>query len=522
MFIWVFFVLTEAVFESANQKLQSAFVATAGLAVAIYTGMLFGSGAYGEIILPILGLLGAIFWFKSGRFIWVLAIASSFLGGTFPILGGSFNTFQILMVLGVAKFVLEDVVLKRSAKPAIARVDILLVAGFTSILIFHGLHDRFGMRFLGSSVWGGRNYVNVMIGLAAFVIIQSIPMKMKLWNKLPYLVLAVISFDLVVAIATTIFPASIYFIYPFYSAVSTASLQEAVTGTADVTNRIGAFGNFGFGLIVFLLASFSLPRLFRLSHFSRLLAFGVGAIGVLYSGYRSAVMNCVIGFILAGIRDLKFGALLLLPLLGAGLIGISFVNEITPLPKQVQRGLAFMPGTWDKQMALDAAASNDFRLTIWKYWLQSFFPRNPVLGRGFGFKSEWVQTDTDRGRAVDYQQMIETGNIHNGFLATLDAVGILGALFYVAWNVRLLAVCFGVGFGRNDENGVVRRFLALYLAVMIISFWFGASDLGSFLPQEFALAAVLLRLRAESADKHAKGAEAPSDSTIAKSELSIA
>jgi len=42
---------------------------------------------------------------------------------------------------------------------------------------------------------------------------------------------------------------------------------------------------------------------------------------------------------------------------------------------------------------------------------------------------------------------------------------------------------------------VALRFLALYLTVWIISFWLGAQNIGLFLPQEFLLVAVFLRLR---------------------------
>ena len=39
------------------------------------------------------------------------------------------------------------------------------------------------------------------------------------------------------------------------------------------------------------------------------------------------------------------------------------------------------------------------------------------------------------------------------------------------------------------------RFLALYLAAQIGSYWWGALHVGMFLPQEFALVGVFLRLR---------------------------
>ena len=46
-----------------------------------------------------------------------------------------------------------------------------------------------------------------------------------------------------------------------------------------------------------------------------------------------------------------------------------------------------------------------------------------------------------------------------------------------------------------EETGL--RFLALCLGGSIICYWLGAPNVGSFLPREFALAGVFLRLRAE-------------------------
>ena len=160
-----------------------------GLLLAVYLGNQIGSANYGELILGAVIIAVASIGLFSGRFFWVLTIASSSLAGTFPILGGSFTPFQILMGMGVAKFLIEDVVLRRTKINVGTRFDALLIAGFMGVLTWHGIHDRFGMKFLGSSVWGGRNYVNVYVGLAAFFVIQSIPMNPKLWAKLPYVML---------------------------------------------------------------------------------------------------------------------------------------------------------------------------------------------------------------------------------------------------------------------------------------------------------------------------------------------
>jgi hypothetical protein len=91
--------------------------------------------------------------------------------------------------------------------------------------------------------------------------------------------------------------------------------------------------------------------------------------------------------------------------------------------------------------------------------------------------------------------MVETGNIHNGFFSTVDCFGIFGTIFFVIWNFRLLARTFQVSFQKNDPSGLTLRFLALSLATSIIFYWISALSVGTFLPSEFAAAAVFLRLQ---------------------------
>jgi hypothetical protein len=76
-------------------------------------------------------------------------------------------------------------------------------------------------------------------------------------------------------------------------------------------------------------------------------------------------------------------------------------------------------------------------------------------------------------------------------------MGILGTLFFVIWNLRLLVRTLQVPFRKDDPNGMVLRFLALYLGVSIISYWIGAQDVGTFLSHELVLAGVFLRLQSD-------------------------
>jgi O-antigen ligase/polysaccharide polymerase Wzy-like membrane protein len=478
-----------------TQKLKSLLLACAGLLLAIFIGTKVGASDYRPLVLGTLGLLGCAFALFSGRFFWVITIASGSLAGTFPVLGGKFTPFQILMVIGIAKFLIEDVVLRRTKIKTGNRTDLLLMAGFMVILTYHGVHDRFGMRFLGSNVWGGANYVNVYVGLIAFFIIQSIPMKSSMWAKLPYLVLAISAFDLMIALITTIFPNTIYKIYPFYSAVSRSGVEGLVTGGAVETTRLGSAGNFGLTLITLVLAATSLRKILHPSNFFRVVTLAIGGLAVLLSSFRSAVFNTVAIFFVAGIRDLKWAVLVFLPLLGVLLFGLSFINsEVVALPKAVQRSLTFIPGSWDIDMKQDSVSSNQWRGEIWSQFLQEYFPRQPWIGRGFGFRSEWAARSVYRYDPEANRQTIEVGNLHNGFLSSLDTFGMVGTFFFIAWNIRLLFRTFQVRLRKDDPAGLALPYLALSFGASIICYWMSAASVGASLGQEFAVASVFLRL----------------------------
>jgi hypothetical protein len=480
-------------------NLKPFLIGVVGLLFAVFLGCVIGAGDYTSLVIATVILIGLIVWFSVGQFFWVVTIASSFLGGTFPILGGMFSPFQILTLMGVAKFIVDDRIMKRTSPMPKRRFDLLMIAGFMGILTFHAFHDRFGMRFLGSKVWGGHNYVNAYVGLAAFFVVQSIPMQPKVWAKLPYVVLAVTTFDLIIAVITTIAPSLVLKIYPYYSAVSWAGVEELLTGES-LTGRVGSFGNFGFILILLVLASIPVWQILNPKNLYCFICLIVGSVAVLFSGFRSVVVNAAMGFLVAGVRDLKYWVVAFLPLFAVILFALSVVNsDYFPLPKQMQRSLAFLPGKWAPEMARDAADSNDFRRQTWDLWMHDYFPLHPWLGRGFGFRKEFAKPNAYDPKGTDFRATVEVQNIHNGLFASLDTFGIVGTIFFALWNLGILTRASRVSFRSHGPGATTLRFLALFLSVSIISYWLGtligALSVGTFLPQEFAVVAVFFRLQ---------------------------
>src|SRR5689334_24609470 len=91
-------------------RLKILIASVIGLFLAVILAWQVGNGDYIFLALECASILVVVLAFFSGGFFWVLTIASSFLAGSFPILGGQFTPFHIFVVVGVIKFLIADVV----------------------------------------------------------------------------------------------------------------------------------------------------------------------------------------------------------------------------------------------------------------------------------------------------------------------------------------------------------------------------------------------------------------------------
>ena len=93
-----------------TDRLKIVVVAGIGLLLAVILGCQVGTEDYILLALECGTILIAIVAAFSGSYFWVLAVASTFLGGSFPILQGNFTPFHIFVAVGVGKFLVADVV----------------------------------------------------------------------------------------------------------------------------------------------------------------------------------------------------------------------------------------------------------------------------------------------------------------------------------------------------------------------------------------------------------------------------
>jgi O-antigen ligase len=169
---------------------------------------------------------------------------------------------------------------------------------------------------------------------------------------------------------------------------------------------------------------------------------------IFLGGYRSSIVAALIilGMIFWMEKMYRTGAMVamvMVTILGGALL----VPLASHLPYTFQRALAFLPLDINPEARMDAEASTDWRLAIWKALLPQI-PKHLLLGRGYSFSAETFSdsmgADATFKNSIDASQnaLALSSDFHNGPISVVLSFGIWGvwiwlwfwaAGFYVVW-----------------------------------------------------------------------------------------
>lgn len=218
--------------------------------------------------------------------------------------------------------------------------------------------------------------------------------------------------------------------------------------------RIIVFAGLGYFILTYCYASRPLGALWR----SPLHLLGViGAIAaVSLSGARNFLINCVL--YVMGISWVRRETCVLISLgvaVWVLLLGLGSGGAIESLPYMTQRFIAVVPGI---QVASDVRRSVDGSSLVRRIaWEQAFEPKNGYIkdyiwGDGFQLSKKELGRDqvahlrgTAEAISVENNLLARTGNWHNGFIATMHRLGLVGCLlFYIVFFIGM-ALFYRVG-----------------------------------------------------------------------------
>ena len=335
--------------------------------------------------------------------------------------------WQAMALLGLIIALVERTLSgRRFLSVPVAAWPLLYIAAVTYLTA--RLTGGIGLHQLGGDTGGGKKYLYILLGIAAYFALTSrvIPKEQRpLYIALWVLAGASQGIGEVAAVLGGPFHA-LNLLFP-------SGLNEA--GASVGKTRLGSLGTVFGGLITYMLVRFGLRGIFLSTHLWRPAAFLLMFPFTLVGGFRGFLIGSLaiytLMFFLEGLHRTK-----LLPM--AVLAGLLFTPVLgffsDQLPLTFQRSMSFLPLKWDESVLVDTENSTGWRLALWAaLWPQ--VSEHLLLGKGYSMSAEdfqMIQGGAFAGqiRTQDpaQQALALSGDYHSGPLSTLIPFGIWGAI----------------------------------------------------------------------------------------------
>jgi hypothetical protein len=381
-------------------------------------------------------------------------------------LKGAPKVWLVMVVVSVGIAVVSRAINAQQRFLSVPQITWPLIYLAVVVLFTAKLTGGFGLKMLGSEVYGGKKYIFTFVSILSYFALTS--------RRIPP-ERAGVALALFFLGGITAFVGDLYYLVPSTPNFVFWLFPPNITSEvgAGAMRLLGAVG-VAQAVIFYLLARYGIRELFLTGKRWRLmLFFGSLTLGLL-GGHRAMVITIggifMIQFFLEGLHRSK-----LLPVfLFIGLSGLVLLIPLAPrLPLTFQRALSFLPVQVDPRARQDAKDSMEWRYAMWNALLPQV-PPHLLLGKGYSFSQEDYES---MGRdsaftSIDASQqaLALSSDYHNGWLSVLITFGIWG-MIGVLW---LFIAGFFVVY-RNYRYGdpelrVANCFLLAYFIVQVLFF----------------------------------------------------
>ncbi len=385
------------------------------------------------------------------------------------------------------------------SRPPAARWDLprISLICWTAIILMTMAVRGTGIRQLGSSLWGGKDYI-LLVAMILFLLV--IPQSVRLTRKQWIAATVCIAFlPIIPLLADLLYIASggrLYFLYYIFK--PSAAVSETLTTLMDQDESWRLRGASRIDLLLILLLL--LPRLGRTLHGKGIatILFFCAFILASFGGFRGSLIGLLgIAAIYAWLRA-RHRRMLMISV--AALVGVSlmaFAHFAGPsLPSPAQRVLTIIPfARVNPIVRLDAEFSSRWRLRIWEEALRSEVRPHLLVGRGMCFDpnrlipqfgrhvDEWVET----------QNYVTNGNFHSGPLSSLVSFGLPGFLCLLVFMIS--SVVKHLRIQRMEWHDPTLRHIHLvftcYFVYFSVAFYLIYGDLSHFMVRYLSILCLL-------------------------------
>jgi len=344
------------------------------------------------------------------------------------------NLWLVMVVLSLGISVLERTLNSQMHFIRVPQITWPLIALIAVVIVTAEATGGFGLRALGSAVYGGKKYVYLLIGIMSYFALTSRripPEKIGLYVALFFL-------GPITGIVGDFFSIAPSWLHPVFY-VFPPALNSAEAFELGKT-RMGGVGGAAIAMILWMLSKYGVRGILLSGKLWRPFLFTVFFVLVFLGGYRSGLFIVVVAFVfmffLEGLhRTRLLPAFVLAGILGAALL-VSFANK---LPYTFQRTLAFLPLNLSQEALSSAEDSTNWRFDMWKALLPQI-PPHLLLGTGYAIApeefNEMMGTDTAMATAAGQfdpgqNSLALSSDFHNGMLSIVLCFGIWGVLAFI-------------------------------------------------------------------------------------------
>jgi hypothetical protein len=353
-----------------------------------------------------------------------------------------------------------------------------LITLMVVVVVTAKLTGGIGGRVFGSEMWGAKRYFGVFSAILGFFALISQPVPR---NRAALFTAVFFLGGMTSIMSDVAYMAGPQFYFLFVLFPSEYAAMQAIT--ADTLMRLGGLAFASAAGYYFLLARYGIQGLFSARNLFALFLLGCFLVGAALGGYRGLLILLMLvlvsQFFIEGVYRTKLGPILIFAAL---LLFGGTVASIDRMPLSIQRAFSFLPiERIDPGARRDALGTLDWRLSMWKVLVPEI-PKYILVGKGYSFSgTDYYLTEeaVRRGMYSAYEDILVSGNYHNGILTLLIPFGIFGFGAFVWFCVAALRVLWkNLKYG-DPELIHVNRFLMGYFVARLVYYvvFYGQFDL---------------------------------------------
>jgi hypothetical protein len=463
-----------------TRSLGIFLIAGIGLIFAFNAGSWVADENYSPIAYAIGGLIGILVFFTLGPNANLVIPICYGLTGQISLLPLPFSVQQLAVILACGVFFSGVIFKASSRKVKTEQIDIIAWLNIAWLGIVF-LRNPVGINALGTSLVGGRPYVDFLLSVMTYIILSRQTITPKQARVIIGSSVLLSIFIASVCTIVTFIPALGSVLGPFYSSFSAFGIAEdsqVQVGESRLTSLMGA----GQNLITYCVCMVNPVSMLSPNNWRYLFVYVIGSVMILLSGYRSAFFQIIfISSIATYVREKFVGLNKVLFAFFLGAICLSVISYGgIELPWTFQRTLSFLPGNWDVTAVQAAHESSEWRYDMWRTALTSDrYIRNKLLGDGYGFLREDFEKMIEASQGVgmytgvqgDQEAHMIQGTFHSGPISSIRRVGYLGLIILIVFMISLAQYALRL---IKQTSGTSYQTITLFygLPIVVLPFFF--------------------------------------------------